>query len=805
MPIFYGQMRTGSVGVHMADNQKTLQQVEQDLAQASAQIEQLLEANQRSHAERVQAEQALRENQRMLATLMGNLPGMAYRCRNDRDWTMEFVSDGCLDLTGYAPSDLIDNKTVSYGHLIYPDDREQVWQSIQAALAERRKYQIIYRIVTPAGQTKWAWEQGCGVFSPQGQFQALEGMITDMTERVQAVEQIRSIAAFPDENPWPIMRTSADGMLLYANKSSTDLLADWQSEVGKNIPDHVRRFVVESVQKGEPLEADVHSQNRVFSFVFTPLAGKGYVNLYARDVTESRRTLEALRKGEEQLRIAQQAAGAGMWDWEISPNRITWSPEYYDLYGLDPSVQPSYENWLASIHEEDRRPADDAMRLAQEHCRDSRIEFRILHPKRGLRWLASIGRTFCDGNGRAIRMTGLTVDITERRQYMEQLRTLNATLEQRVAERTVVAEERATQLRMLAGQLTQAEQQERRRVAHILHEHFQQLLVAAKYNISLLRPQLVDETMVQSVQQVNQALDEAIQVSRSLTVELSPPILYDAGLAQALAWLGRWMQEQHGLDVKVQADPIADPKPEDIRISLFLATRELLLNVVKHAGVSHATVSMNLSGDGRTRIIVSDSGVGFDPNVAGKTLGGFGLFGIRERLEMLGGNLDVQSTPGNGTRVTLLGPSTRLTARGTGPAATGGAAEKERTRVLIADDHAIVRDGLIRLLEACPDIEVVGQVADGQAAVEMALQMLPDVVIMDVSMPRLNGVDATRRILAETRQTRVIGLSMHTEEEMAIRMREAGAIAYLAKSGPPDYLIDAIRECGSGTPAASMD
>jgi PAS domain S-box-containing protein len=142
--------------------------------------------------DRKHAEELLRESQRALATLMGNLPGMAYRCRNDPAWTMEFVSEGCADLTGYQPADLTNGSgTFSYVDLIHPKDRSLVWDQIQQALAEHQKFQIIYRILTATGTEKWVWEQGLGVVSPEGNLVAIEGFIIDITDRKHAEEIIR--------------------------------------------------------------------------------------------------------------------------------------------------------------------------------------------------------------------------------------------------------------------------------------------------------------------------------------------------------------------------------------------------------------------------------------------------------------------------------------------------------------------------------------------------------------------------------------------------------------------------------------
>ena len=145
----------------------------------------------RDITERKQAEESLRESQRVLATLMGNLPGMAYRCRNDPDWTMEFVSEGSAALTGHAPAELIDNAKVSFAELIHRDDRQTVWDEVQAALRENRPYQLVYRITPTAGEQKWVWEQGVGVSPSAGGELRLEGFITDITERKRAEEVLR--------------------------------------------------------------------------------------------------------------------------------------------------------------------------------------------------------------------------------------------------------------------------------------------------------------------------------------------------------------------------------------------------------------------------------------------------------------------------------------------------------------------------------------------------------------------------------------------------------------------------------------
>ena len=122
----------------------------------------------------------------MLMTLLANLPGMAYRCHNDPDWTVEFASEGCRELTGYPSADLVGNHRISLGRLVLEEDRAAIWEAVQAALARRESFEITYRLKRADGVVRWMWERGRGVFRPDGSLEAIEGFITDITARREA-------------------------------------------------------------------------------------------------------------------------------------------------------------------------------------------------------------------------------------------------------------------------------------------------------------------------------------------------------------------------------------------------------------------------------------------------------------------------------------------------------------------------------------------------------------------------------------------------------------------------------------------
>ncbi len=163
----------------------------------------------------------LKERERELSTLIGNLNGIVYKCNNDHGWTMQFISSGVKEITGYEVSDFINNTKLSFNDIIHPEDRGYVFEEIQAAVKNREKFQLNYRIITASGKIKWVWEQGLGIFSADGSLTNLEGFITDVTDRRNTLEALRQseylFNTLARMSPVGIFRTKADGYTTYVN------------------------------------------------------------------------------------------------------------------------------------------------------------------------------------------------------------------------------------------------------------------------------------------------------------------------------------------------------------------------------------------------------------------------------------------------------------------------------------------------------------------------------------------------------------------------------------------------------------
>ncbi len=301
------------------------------------------------------------------------------------------------------------------------------------------------------------------------------------------------------------------------------------------------------------------------------------------------------------------------------------------------------------LHPDDRQDFTRRNVVALETMQPFEWEGRVRHPG-PTQWVRFMSVPRCMPNGDVI-WTGVLLDITESKRAEAALRKSHEELEDRVRERTA-------RLRALAAQLTQVEHKERRRIAEILHEDIQQRMAGMLYIVQGVvadKRGLLDD---KEARLLLTQLTEAIQTMRDLTTRFRPPALYEFGLQPALDWLAGQMRERFGMTIEIKGDRNVQVDDHDMRLFAYQAISELLMNVVKHAGVNRARVLMRRAGKTGVPIEVSDQGCGFDVTKAHRALS-FGLFSIGERAVDFGGRFDITSRPGQGTCAKIWLPTAR--------------------------------------------------------------------------------------------------------------------------------------------------
>lgn len=391
-------------------------------------------------------------------------------------------------------------------------------------------------------------------------------------------------------------------------------------------------------------------------------------------------------------------------------------------------------------------------------------------------------------------------EITEHKEYEKKLEQLNESLEERVKRRTESLISYQDQLRSLASQLSKAEEQERQRLATELHDNLGQMLAICKMKMDGLQKDRLPDGTASEIDVIQKMVEDSLSYSRKLMSDLKPPPTLDKEDVRAtIEWLAENMKK-HELNVIVEDDKQPKRTSKDIRTTLLQCVRELLFNVIKHAGVDEACVKMSRH-DNQVQIIVEDEGKGFDTEKNITTTaeeGGFGLFNIRERLDLLECDVSIDSEPDKGTTVTIWAPlkdaeETNTTVETSKDEKKASFTDGNVIKVMLVDDHQMVLKGLKKIVDAEDDLTVVAEASDGEEAVRLARENSLDIIVMDVNMPRKDGIEATQEIKSIMPEICVVGLSLHDDKEVVDSMRNAGATAYLTKSEAFETLCATIR------------
>lgn len=644
------------------------------------------------------------------------------------DGSCSFLSQSWYAFTGQSPE-----TGLGFGWLnaVHPKDRPSSEATFKRATDTHSAFRLEYRLRRHDGEYRWAIDAATPRFSNDGNFLGYIGSVIDITDRQEAEIKLRE-----SESRYRYMFESAGVSLFEEDWSDVRRWLDTLRAQGVTDLRHHLETHPETVADAIPLVRI--SDANTYSLRLFKAESK-------QDLLESLERIfvaETLPVFKEELIALWE--GRSLYDWE-APLRTLKGDDLYVLFTL---VRPEYDpDWQ--------------------------------------------------------RVVVAVTDITALKKVQAELKHWKDELEVRVQERTQELEATQERLVALSSQLSVTEQQERRKLARDLHDYLAQILVVGQMRAKLaLKQSVLPPATRNVVEDIEKMFQQALTYTRTLIAELSPPNLHEFGLPQALQWLGeRFHKERLWVEVRANCEQV--PLSEEQSVIMFQAVRELLFNVLKHAEVDRATVDLRLDEEGLLQIAVSDQGRGLSPDAMKRSSepGHLGLFSVRERIEAMGGRVKLESSPGVGTTVTLMLPvgdntpsaeahvpsadTSRLHAHGYG-------LEHAPIRVLLADDHTLVRQGLRDILAADDRIRVVGEASTCEEALMLTANLAPDVVITDINLPAINGVEATKRLKNLHPQLAVIGLSGHAEEHMKQDMLSAGAETLLSKECATEELTAKI-------------
>jgi len=419
-------------------------------------------------------------------------------------------------------------------------------------------------------------------------------------------------------------------------------------------PGHVPviRELVVPVLRGTSIVAILGVGNKPDDYTSEDVEAVAFLADFVWDITERKQAEESLRKSRQMLMVVlDNFPGVVFWK-DRNSVYLGCNRNFSDAAGFaePPEIIGRSDDELPWKSDAKRYITDDRQVIRSGVPKLNIVE-PLLRADGRVVWFETSKVPLFDADGTVIGVLGTSNDITERKRAEEALRKAHDELESRVRERT-------EQLTSLTAELSLVEEMERRRIATELHDQVGQTLIMSKIRLDSLSPDLPAGEFEAARADIREQITRSIEGIRSLTFQLSPPLLYEVGLEAALEWLGEEFEEKHGFRVEFQDDGRKKPLDQETGIALYQMVREILVNVVKHAQANKVSLAVERIGD-VVRIAVTDDGNGWagmqDPRLEQKK-GGFGLFNIRQRIEYLGGKFTIESWINRGTRVTLLFP-----------------------------------------------------------------------------------------------------------------------------------------------------
>ena len=561
---------------------------------------------------------------------------------------------------------------------IHPEDRAVVAQAVRRATdpaLEEDAYRVEYRFLMPDGHYRWCLTNARATFDGDGDGDSrtprrLDGVIIDIdavkrneASLARALYQLNVVLESARVGTWqgdPATDTftldaraqelTGLGQEVTIDRARVEVHPDYREPVRAAYqrlrdPELTGPFAFEAPVTGADGAARWLSLRGRISSVG---GGKRWVEGVVLDVTARREAEQRVRRQLAEVESYFDALPVGIAVFDREGRYVRVNRQLARLTGRTPQDligERARELWPQYAGSNEPH-LQHVLRTAEPVLN---VEMRLPLPSdpvgEPLDWLVSFYPL--RENDEVSGVSVVIQDVTEIRAAEAELERLAASLERRVEQRTA-------QVRKLAADLTHAEQGERQRVAEVLHDDLQQLLYALQIRSDLLAEALHDSEHRDLVADFSDLLHRALHTTRSLTVDLSPPVQQGEGLEGSLRWLSLQFKEAQEVEVDIEGQAsISEP---DVHTLLFRSVRELLFNVVKHAGVDRATVRLD-QRDGVVRVEIRDDGRGFDPDTLDPQARGFGLFSVRERLGLIGGEVAIESAPGEGTRVTITCPA----------------------------------------------------------------------------------------------------------------------------------------------------
>jgi two-component system, NarL family, sensor kinase len=417
-----------------------------------------------------------------------------------------------------------------------------------------------------------------------------------------------------------------------------------------------------------------------------------------------------------------------------------------------------------------------------------------------------------DGRARTVRLT-----LTRSTQFGMDTLCAVATELTELVETNEALRVTESSLRQLSGRLLQLQDEERRRIARDLHDTTGQKIAALSMSLDRVA-RLLDTRKPERQEALNEGRDIVRMIGeeiRTLSYLLHPPLLDESGLGSAIRWYAEGFQKRSGIQLTVNISPDLGRLSTEVEMALFRVVQESLTNVHRYSGSPDAEITVVGTPDA-VNLEVVDHGKGIEAGTArvkveGIAALGVGIPGMRERLRQLGGQLEVDFGR-DGTRVSASVPFKKAKAADTAEefeiavvASTNGKSNGDTTsssdmrrRILIADDHEVMRRGVRGLLESHDEWAVCGEAFEGREVVVKSRELRPDLIIMDINMPGLTGIDAAQQIRKENPAAKILFFSVHESAQTVREVVNVGAQGYVAKSRAGHDLVDAVRSVLDG-------